>query len=101
MHDFINLNPAYNKPVIVGGPTQTILLPIDQAKKFRANLNLRKEPLSEFTSILLETPDTPESLARTWQVDAAKLRQINQKRWGERLKVGTVILLPIPSGQRP
>jgi hypothetical protein len=76
-------------------------MPIDKAKKFRANLNIRKEPLSEFTSILLETPDTPESLARTWQVDAAKLRQINQKRWGERLKVGTVILLPIPSGQRP
>ena len=100
MYDFINLNPAYNKPVIVGSPTQTILLPIDQAKKFRANLNLRKEPLSEFTSILLETPETPESLARTWKVDAARIRQINQKRWGERLKVGTVILLPIPSGQR-
>ena len=100
MHDFINLNPAYNKSVIVGSPTQTILLPIDQAKKFRANLNLRKEPLSEFTSVVLETPETPETLARTWNVDAARVRQINQKRWGERLRVGTVILLPIPSGQR-
>jgi membrane-bound lytic murein transglycosylase D len=100
VHDFINLNPAYNKPVIVGSPNQTILLPIDHAKKFRANLNLRKEPLSEFTSILLVTPETPESLARIWNVDAARLRQINQKRWGERLKVGTIILLPIPSGQR-
>ena len=100
MHDFINLNPAYNKSVIVGSATQAILLPIDQAKKFRANLNLRKEPLSEFTSVVLETPETPESLARTWNVDAARVRQINQKRWGERLRVGTVILLPIPSGQR-
>jgi membrane-bound lytic murein transglycosylase D len=100
MHDFINLNPAYNKSVIVGSATETILLPIDQAKKFRANLNLRKEPLSEFTSVVLETPETPEGLARTWNVDAARVRQINQKRWGERLKVGTIILLPIPSGQR-
>jgi membrane-bound lytic murein transglycosylase D len=101
MHDFINLNPAYNKSVIVGSATQTILLPIDQAKKFRANLNLRKEALSQFTSVVIETAETPESLARTWKVDEARVRALNHLRWGARLRVGTVILLPIPSGQRP
>ena len=99
--DFVNLNPAFNKPVIVGSPTQTILLPIDQAKKFRANLNLRKEALSQFTSVVIETAETPESLARIWKVDATRVRALNHLRWGARLKVGTVILLPIPSGQRP
>lgn len=99
--DFINLNPAFNKPVIVGSATQTILLPVDQAKKYRANLNLRKEPLSEFTSVVLETSETPEALAKTWQVDAARVRQINNLRWGARLKPGAIVLLPIPSGQRP
>lgn len=99
--DFINLNPGLNKPVVVAGANQSILLPIEQAKKFRANLNVRKEALSEFTAVTVEGSETPESLARTWQVDAARLRQINQLRWGVRIKPRTIVLLPIPSGQRP
>lgn len=99
--DFINLNPGLNKPVVVAGANQSILLPIEDAKKYRANLNVRKDALSEFTSVTVETPETPESLARTWQVDAARIRQINHLRWGVRIKPGTIVLLPIPSGQRP
>jgi membrane-bound lytic murein transglycosylase D len=101
VQDFVNLNPSYNKPVIVGSPTQTILLPLDQAKKYRANLNIRKEALSSYTSVVLEATETPESLARFWKVYATRLRQNNNFRWGARLAVGTVVLLPIPSGQRP
>lgn len=98
--DFINLNPGLNRAVVVAGANATILLPIEQAKKFRANLNIRKEALSEYTSITVETSETPENLARMWQVDAARVRQINQLRWGVRIKPGTIVLLPIPSGQR-
>jgi membrane-bound lytic murein transglycosylase D len=98
--DFINLNPGLNKPVVVAGANQSILLPIEQAKRYRANLNVRKDALSEYTSITVEASETPESLARTWQVDAARIRQINQLRWGMRIKPGTIVLLPIPSGQR-
>jgi membrane-bound lytic murein transglycosylase D len=98
--DFINLNPGLNRPVVVAGANATILLPVEQAKKFRANLNIRKEALSEYTSITVETSETPENLARLWQVDAARVRQINQLRWGVRIKPGTIVLLPIPSGQR-
>ncbi len=43
--DFISLNPAYNKPVILSTPSTELLLPIDKVDVFSENLSHYAAPL--------------------------------------------------------
>lgn len=96
-NEFIDLNPSFNRTVIPGGSEQKILLPVASVTQYLQNYQGNEKTLSPLSSVVIETPQTIDALAKIWQVDANRIRQLNGLPWGITLKVGAVIMIPKPS----
>jgi membrane-bound lytic murein transglycosylase D len=93
--EFLALNPAHNRPVIVADSTPGLVLPADKAEIFLANLELHGEPLVSWQIYKLKRGDTLQRIAAKHHISLAKLKQINGI--GRRTKVGPgyPLLLPL------
>jgi membrane-bound lytic murein transglycosylase D len=95
--EFLALNPAFNRPVIVGVAQPTLLLPADRAEVFSSNLAAyvaTGQPLASWTTYVLMPNDTLAELARRADISEAKLREANRISARARLAPGSVILIP-------
>jgi membrane-bound lytic murein transglycosylase D len=100
--DFVALNPAYNKPVAVSSPgTGTLILPLDKAESFKANLEAYDKPLVSWTTYNAKRFESVDAIARRNNVTPMRLRAANEglklDKKG-RLKVATPIMVPIRAG---
>ena len=95
--EFVDLNPAFNKTVIPAEKNQKILLPVNKVKRFEENYQHYDQPLSQWRSVIVKSPQTLEALAKQWQVDINRTRQMNNLRMGIILQPGTMIMIPKPS----
>lgn len=95
--EFIDLNPSFNKTLIPGGQNQTLLLPVTKAAYFQNQYLHYALPLSQWRSIIVDQPQTPDALAKKWGVDVNRTRQMNHLRMGTSLPAGTMIVIPKPS----
>jgi peptidoglycan lytic transglycosylase D len=99
--EFVALNPAHNKPVAVGsGGMNTLILPLDKADDFRANLEGYDKPLVSWTQYAARRGESLDAIARRHGVSAAQLRAANDsvkldKRG--RLRAAGPVLVPIRS----
>jgi membrane-bound lytic murein transglycosylase D len=93
--EFLALNPAFNKPVAMGG---SIVLPIDKADDFKANLETWDKPLVSWTTYNARRGESLDTIARRHGVTAGQLRAANDHvrldRRG-RLRVAGPILVPL------
>jgi membrane-bound lytic murein transglycosylase D len=97
LDEFRALNPAFNRPVIVGAAQPNILLPAQRADTFRANLaafEATGQPLSRWTAHTLRRDETLEQVAQRVGVQVEHLRQANRVPPRYRLASGSTILIP-------
>jgi membrane-bound lytic murein transglycosylase D len=94
LEEFRNLNPSFNKPVILGAANQQMLLPFGHAELFQSNLAAYDKPLSSWTAVAIPKNETPEQLATRLGVDVAMLREINGIPKGMRIRAGSTVLIP-------
>ena len=97
--EFHNLNPSFNKPVILSNANQQILLPFGHAEIFQENLKKYNKPLSSWTAVKVSKTESVDQTAKTLGVDAEALRQVNAIPRGMRIKAGSTVIIPKTSGR--
>ena len=95
--EFRNLNPSFNKPVILSAANQQILLPFGHAEVFQESLKNFSGPLSTWTAIRVPATESADQLAKRLGVSLAVLREVNAIPSGMRVKAGSTVLIPKPS----
>jgi membrane-bound lytic murein transglycosylase D len=97
LREFRALNPAFNRPVIVGAAGARLLLPADKVEVFNANLaawEATGQPLASWTTYELGPRDTLATVAKRIGISEQKLREANQVPPRYRLASGSTILIP-------
>ncbi|MBV8247255.1 MAG: transglycosylase SLT domain-containing protein [Comamonas sp.] len=93
--DFKALNPSYHKPVIFAKATPQILLPWDNAKVFRRNLQASND--GQFASWTVWTAPTTITVAEAAQrvgLGEADLRAVNNIPPRMLIKAGSALIVP-------
>jgi membrane-bound lytic murein transglycosylase D len=96
--DFVALNPAYNKPVAMAGK---IVLPIDKANEFKANLESYDKPLVSWTTYSAKRFESIDAIAKRHGLTGVQLRAANEQARLDkkgRLRAAGPILVPMKSG---
>jgi len=99
LEDFRNLNPAFNKPVILAAADQQMLLPFARAELFQMNLASYTKPLSSWTALKVIKSETPEQLATRLALNPETIRDVNNIPRGMRIRAGSTVLIPKPPGK--
>lgn len=99
LEDFRNLNPAFNKPVILAATDQQMLLPFARAELFQMNLASYTKPLSSWTALKVTKSETPEQLATRLALNPETIRDVNNIPRGMRIRAGSTVLIPRPPGK--
>ena len=97
--EFHNLNPSFNKPVILSNANQQILLPFAHAEIFQANLKSYNKPLSTWTAVKIVKTESVDQVGKALGVDVDTLRSVNGIPKGMRIKAGSTILIPKTSSR--
>jgi hypothetical protein len=97
--EFHNLNPSFNKPVILSNANQQILLPFAHAEIFQANLKSYDKPLSSWTAVKISKTESVDQVAKTLGVEVDSLRAVNGIPKGMRVKAGSTVLIPKTSSR--
>ncbi len=97
IEEFETLNAAFNRPVIASDGQRKIILPLDNAKIFTANLEYHDEPLVSWQTYALKKNETVAQVAARFNMDANKLRQINGVKPYVKLRTGHSLLVPMPA----
>jgi membrane-bound lytic murein transglycosylase D len=92
--EFHSLNPSFNKPVILSNANQQILLPFGHAEIFQENLKKYTQPLSSWAAVKVTKTETVDQAAKTLNVDADTLREVNAIPRGMRIRAGSIVLVP-------
>ncbi len=96
--EFTALNPALNKPVAVSAKAGTLVLPLDKAETFKANLEAYDKPLVSWTTYGARRGESLDAIARRHGTTMAQLRAANDSirldRHG-RLRWAAPVLVPI------
>ena len=95
--EFVDLNPSFIKSVIPASKNQKLLLPVHKLERFEENYRQYDQPLAQWRSVIVDQPQTLEVLAKKWNVDANRTRQMNNLRMGITLQSGSMIMIPKPS----
>lgn len=95
MEEFKALNPQFNRPVIVGSAKTELLLPQENADKFKINLAQWGRALSSWTThTITNTREKIETLAAKFSTTPDVIREANNIPPKMRLKAGSTILVP-------
>lgn len=92
--EFRSLNPAFNKPLILGATNPRILLPYDNATHFTQALQGYNGPLSTWTAYTVRSTTAPQQLARSLDVSEAVLRDTNDIPPRQLISAGSTVLVP-------
>ncbi|WP_459618692.1 transglycosylase SLT domain-containing protein [Bordetella sp. 2513F-2] len=95
--EFKALNPSYNRPLIRGGQSTTLLLPADRVEVFNANLAGYKGRLSHWSVYEPRRGESYASIARRFGVSEARLREINDIPRRRTVASGQSLLIPVPA----
>ncbi|WAV94045.1 transglycosylase SLT domain-containing protein [Oxalobacter aliiformigenes] len=99
LDDFRALNSQFGPYVIAGGNEVKILLPKENAEKFRKNLSLWTRPLSSWTAYQVTSPrEKVEDIAARLNISPDVIRQANNIPSRSVLKFGSAILVPKTAG---
>ena len=94
IEEFVELNPAFKRPVIPDG-TQPIVLPADRVDTFRANLALSGDAATRWRSYSVRKSDTLSALASRFGSTPTVLAEVNGISVRSRLRPGSTLLVPV------
>src|SRR5258708_25622167 len=75
--EFRSINPGHTRPVIMSNGSRTLLLPVDKAGVFSANLQGYDQPLVSWHTYTLEKNERPDSVAAQFAITPAPPRGIH------------------------
>jgi membrane-bound lytic murein transglycosylase D len=93
--DFRSLNPGHTRPVITSNGSRTLLLPIDKAGLFNANLKDYDQPLVSWQTYTLKKHETLEQVAGQFGISTARLKEINGINRHLTVPAGRTLLVPM------
>ena len=93
--DFRSLNPGHTRPVIMSNGSRTLLLPIDKAGIFSANLQGYDQPLVSWQTYTLKKNESADSVAARFGITLARLREINGINRHVAVRPGRSLLVPM------
>ena len=94
IEEFVELNPAFKRPVIPDG-TQPIVLPADRVDTFRANVALSGDAATRWRSYSVRKSDTLSALASRFGSTPTVLAEVNGIGVRSRLRPGSTLLVPV------
>lgn len=94
--EFLDLNPSFNRPVILGATKPEILLPADKLETFQNNLQSWEGPLSSWTAYTVLPKDRLATIAASHGISETALREANRLSARAQVKAGSVLLVPRP-----
>jgi membrane-bound lytic murein transglycosylase D len=95
--EFKALNPQFNRPVIVGSADTQILLPQNNAEKFKTNLAKWGRALSSWTAHrVINARERIETIANKFGTTPEVIREANNIPPKMVLKAGSTVLVPKP-----
>ena len=93
--EFIALNPAHNRPVILQDNTDLILLPIKSMEIFQANLESYDKPLVSWQPYQPKKGDRLDKLAPRFGMSVENLKRVNGIYRRGNISTGQTLLVPI------
>jgi len=96
--DFLELNPAFNRPVIPGREDRTLVLPTEKIEIFQSNLEKADRPLLSWRTYTVARNERVEEVAARFGIPVARLRQVNSLPPRGRLAPGYTLLVPSSQG---
>jgi len=99
--EFRALNPAFNRPLILGASSPTILVPADKGDAFEANLaawQATGQPLASWTAYTLQAGESLAKVAERVGLSEAQLRVANHIPARYRPAAGSTLLIPRDEG---
>ncbi|HSM97835.1 MAG TPA: transglycosylase SLT domain-containing protein [Gallionella sp.] len=93
--EFVALNPAHNRPVILQDNNDLILLPIDKLETFRANLESYDKPLVSWQSYQPKKGERLDKLAPRFGLSLENLKSVNGLTARGNISTGQTLLVPL------
>ena len=95
LDEFIALNPAHNRPVILQENADVLLLPVGKVETFRTNLEQYNEPLVSWQAYKSKKGERLDKLAPKFGLSLATLRSVNGLSPRAKLSSGQALLVPL------
>ena len=95
LEEFMALNPAHNRPVILQENADVLLLPVDKVNTFRTNLEHYSEPLVSWKAYQSKKGERLDKLAPKFGLTVATLCSINGLSPRTKLSNGQALLVPL------
>lgn len=95
MEEFTALNPEHNRPVILQGKSDVILLPVDKTETFRTNLESYDKPLVSWQSYQPKKGERLDQLAPRFGLTVANLKTVNGLSARGNISTGQTLLVPL------
>ena len=95
VEEFRSLNPGYNRPVMIKAAARQILLPVDKADGFQANLQNNAEPLVTWQTYTLRKGESLENAAAKFKIHVQRLKEVNGLVRHKRVQPGQMLLVPL------
>jgi membrane-bound lytic murein transglycosylase D len=99
IEEFVALNPAHNRPVILQAHNDLILLPINKVETFLSNLEANKKPLLSWQSYQPKKGDRLTQLAPKLGLSVETLKSVNGLSIHSDVSNGQTLLVPLQSDE--
>ncbi len=95
MEEFMALNPGHNRPVILQGSGDLILLPANAVETFRANLEEYDKPLVSWQAYQPRKGERLDHLAPRFGLSVDALKSVNGLSGHAKISNGQTLLVPV------
>jgi membrane-bound lytic murein transglycosylase D len=95
VEEFRYLNPGHNRPVITPVANRQLLVPVDKAEVFQANLESNEEPLVSWQTYQLRKGEKLTTVARKFDISLQRLKEVNGLNDRRRVRPGQIVLVPL------
>ncbi|MDD2720278.1 MAG: transglycosylase SLT domain-containing protein [Gallionella sp.] len=95
--EFLALNPAHNRPVILQENSDYILLPMDKVETFLNNLEIYDKPLVTWQAYQAKKGEKLANLAPRFGLSLERLQKVNGISSHTHIRTGDTLLVPLGS----
>ena len=98
LDEFLALNPAHNRPVILQENADVLLLPVNKVDIFLENIENHNTPLVSWQSYITKKGERLDKLAPKLGLSLATLRSVNGLSPNAKFSTGQPLLVPLING---
>jgi membrane-bound lytic murein transglycosylase D len=95
VEEFLSLNPGHRRPVITPVGNAHLLVPVDKADLFQANLESNDQPLVSWQTYQLKKGESLDKVAANFDISVHRLREVNGLTGDKRVRPGQMLLVPL------